>query len=463
MAAERFKGKKMFRYALKDLEKWLKSPTRKPLVIRGARQVGKTWLVREFARLNNLNLIELNFELDPNQKSLFEENDPKKVLIALEVYMGQKINPENALLFLDEIQSFPKMLAKLRWFKELMPELPVVVAGSLLEFVLEKHEFSMPVGRISYLYLEPLSFDEYLYAQNQQLLNFLSNYNWQPIPDLIHTQALAHLRDYIVVGGLPAAIESWSTQQSLLEIHQIHQDIITTYREDFSRYKGRFDARYFDDVFNYIPKNIGNKIVYSHINRNAQVASLKAVFSLVAQARVIHRVHASSGNGVPLSAEINDKYNKSICLDVGLMNSILGINLNEFQMSSDINCINKGAISEQLVGQLLRTIEPYYIEPKLYYWQRNRPNSNAEVDYLIQHNTTVIPIEVKSGTRGNLQSLHFFMKLKKLSTAVRFNSDPPSKMVIDTKLSSGEKIKYQLLSLPMYLVGQTKRLLSTKN
>jgi uncharacterized protein len=449
----------MFRYALDELKKWLTSTSRNPMVIRGARQVGKTWLVRELAHSCQRDLIEINFELSPEKKALFTENDPKKVLIALELSIGKQIDIHNTLLFLDEIQAFPMMLAKLRWFQELMPALAVVVAGSLLEFVIDDHDFSMPVGRISYFHLEPLSFDEFLYAKNQPMLNFLHHYAWDDIPPVIHEQALAYLQEYIVVGGLPAAVTCWLQQASLVAVQNLHHDLLTTYRDDFMRYKGKYDIQFFEAMLNYIPKNVGNKVVYSHISEEAQVASLKKILMLITQARVIHQIRASAGNGVPLAAEINDKYKKAISLDVGLMNNILGINLQDFKSVTDIDFINKGAIAEQLVGQLLRTIEPYYVEPALYYWQRNTPGANAEIDYLIQHHSTVIPIEVKAGTKGSMQSLHLFMKLKKLATAVRVSSNMPSKMIVNTKDSSGDTIKYELLSIPLYMIGQLKRLL----
>lgn len=450
----------VFRFALDELQQWLHQDSRNPLVVRGARQVGKTWLVRELARSTSLDLLEINFELDPAKKHLFSENDPQKVLLALEIEFGKSIDPKSTLLFLDEIQTFPLMLAKLRWFKERMPELAVVVAGSLLEFVLDDHDFSMPVGRISYFHVEPLSFEEFLYARNLKMLEFIRNYCWEEIPDSIHQQALSYLQEYIVVGGLPAAVKSWAEKKSLVAVHQIHHDILTTYRDDFMRYRGKFDIQYFDEIFYYIPKNVGNKVVYSHINQNAQSASIKKILNLIAKARVIHQVQASFANGVPLAAEINHKYTKAIFLDVGLMNTVLGVNLSDFKRVFDIDFVNKGAIAEQLVGQLLRTIEPYYVEPALYYWQRNQPSSNAEIDYLIQHHSTVMPIEVKSGTKGSMQSLHFFMSLKKSATALRFNTNLPAKISINTKLFDGTEVSYQLLSLPIYLVGQVRRLLA---
>lgn len=449
----------MYRLALDHLKEWLASTSRNPLVIRGARQVGKTWLVREIARERGLTLIEVNFELEPSKKILFKENDPKKTLTALEVHVGQQIEIKNTLLFLDEIQAYPEMLAKLRWFKELMPELAVIATGSLLEFVLEKHDFSMPVGRISYYHLEPLSFEEYLYEKNQPLWRYIMEYHWEKVPETVHEKALNYLQEYIIVGGLPAAMQVWLECESFVAVQQVHHDILTTYRDDFGRYNKRYDVQIFEDVFNHIPKNVGQKIVYSHINNQSQSTTLKKIFTLISKARVIHPIKSTSGNGIPLKAEVNDKNIKAISLDVGLMNSLLGINLQDFKSIKDLELINKGAIAEQVVGQLLRTIHPYYIEPALYYWLRNKPGSNAEVDYLIQHHRAIIPIEVKAGTKGSMQSLHLFMKLKNLSTAVLLNTNMPGKMNVETKTSTNDIVKYQLLTVPIYMIGQLQRLL----
>jgi predicted AAA+ superfamily ATPase len=449
----------MFRFRLNDLNTWLASANRNPLVMRGARQVGKTWLVREFAKVNNLQLLEINFELDNSSKQLFDSNDPQQIIKQLEISLGKTIVINNSLLFLDEIQACPEILAKLRWFKELLPELAVIVAGSLLEFVLNDHDFSMPVGRISYFHLEPMSFEEFVFAKNQQFWEFLTEYNWQEIPDTIHQQGLRYLQEYTIVGGLPAVVSNYLAENSLLPVQQIQRDLITTYCDDFIKYKQKYPRHLFDDVFNYVHHNLGAKIVYSHINNHYRIADLKTVVNLLTQARIICSVKASAGNGVPLAAEINNKYSKLISLDIGLMNNILGINLHSFKNIDDLDFINKGAIAEQLVGQSLRTIGPYYMFPDLYYWQRNHPGSNAEIDYLLQHNGKVIPIEVKAGTKGTMQSLHLFMHLKKLSTAIRLNCNLPNKTTITAKVYTGEEVNYQLLSLPLYLAGQLNRFL----
>jgi len=453
----------MERTRFHDLSEWLISEDRQPLVLRGARQVGKTWVVRHLAKIHQRQLIEMNFEKNPLQKSLFESNDPQTILRAINVSIGQTIKPETHILFLDEIQAAPELLAKLRWFAEDLPELPVVAAGSLLEFALAEHTFSMPVGRIGYLHLEPLSFEEFLLAQGKtQVLAYLSAYDWSTtIPEILHQQLLDLFKEYMIIGGLPAANASWIKHHSLEKISQIHHGLLTTYRDDFSKYNGRLAIERLEEVMLAVPRNLGQKFVYAEVNPDVQSASIKQALSLLVKAKVCHMVQSTAGNGIPLGAEIHQKFFKTLFLDVGLASTMLGINLNEVNAASEIHSINKGALAEQVVGQILRTLPASYIEPKLYYWQRTEKGATAEVDYLFQYGSSVIPIEVKAGTTGTLKSLHLFMGLKKFPLAMRINSDYPSKTPIEMKDHGGNSVQYTLLSIPFYLLGQINRLIST--
>jgi len=246
---------------------WLNSNTRKPLVIRGARQVGKTWLIRDLAESMQSRLIELNFEKRPDFESLFSSNEPKEIIANIAASQGA-IDPSNTIFFLDEIQAAPHLLAKLRWFAEEMPELAVVAAGSLLDFALEDHEFSMPVGRIGYMYLEPLSFEEFLEAiGRQELRTYLQTYHLKKeIPDALHKELIAAVKEYLVIGGMPAAVLSWANDKNLKMINQIHFDLLATYREDFAKYRGRLTINRLEDILASIPRQLGKKFVYSHAN-----------------------------------------------------------------------------------------------------------------------------------------------------------------------------------------------------
>jgi predicted AAA+ superfamily ATPase len=428
----------MKRFSIEYLHNWLTAKEHKPLVMRGARQVGKTWLVRELARLANKQLIEINLEKQPHMASLFVSNDPKQILLNLSVTLNQTIDPDQALLFIDEIQAAPDLLGKLRWFAEDLPELPVIAAGSLLDFVLAKHTFSMPVGRISYVHVEPLSFEEFLWANDNGLLaEYLANYHLDiSVPIAIHEQLHRLFQEYI-----------------LIEVNQIHHDLLATYRDDFFKYNARIAVERLDEVMMAIPQMLGQKFVYSRINPSLHTDAVKNMMSLLHKAKICYPVISCAANGVPLGAELNPKFFKEVFLDTGLSCTALGLNLNNINLDT-MTLINKGGLAEQVVGQLLRTINQPYMEPVLYYWRRDVKGSSAEIDYVIQHGNQVIPLEVKAGSTGSLKSLHLFMELKKLPLAVRVNADFPSK----TSVQMGTD--YILLSLPFYLVGQLHRLLT---
>lgn len=451
----------MQRHLIFELNQWVNSKNRKPLVLGGARQVGKTWLVKHFAEISGLQLIEINFEKQPERAELFASNEPTQILLNLHAIFKKEIEPEKCLLFLDEIQVMPELLAKLRWFAEDMPQLAVIATGSLLEFVLSEHSFSMPVGRINYMHIEPMSFEEFLLAADQEgMCHYLNTYEIpNAIPTAIHQTLSQLFREYLLVGGMPAAVSSWVTERSFIKVSQVHYDILTTYRDDFAKYKGRMAIERLEETMTAIPRMLGKKIIFSQINSNVQSYTIKQSLELLKKARVCHIVSASAANGVPLNAEIKEKYFKAIFLDVGLANTMLGLDLSHIQTSNDISLINQGGISEQIVGQMLRTLFPYFIEPSLFYWTREEKNANAEVDFIIQHGPIVMPIEVKSGTEGGLKSLHYFMKAKQLQQAVRIYSGLPQKSQISVKDYAGEQIEYQLLSLPYYLLGQLFRLL----
>ncbi len=445
------------------LVQWLNSKGRKPLIIRGARQVGKTWLIRNLASSQERRLIELNFEKRPDQETLFSSNDPKEIVTNIAAWTGSKIEPSKVILFLDEIQVAPYLLEKLRWFAEEMPELAVIAAGSLLDFTLAKHEFSMPVGRIGYLYLEPLSFEEFLDAVGQHGLRaYLEHYDWNlNIPAAIHSQLMTAIKEYLVIGGMPAAVSSWATEKAPDLVNQIHFDLLATYRDDFAKYSGRLAIDRLEDVMSSVPRQLGKKFVYKNANSDVNAASLKQALDLLSKARICHRIVSTSANGLPLGSEADERFLKVIMLDCGLCGASLGLSLHQLRSVSELSMINNGGMAEQLVGQLLRTVTQAYIPPTLYYWQRGKKGSEAEVDYIIQHENQVIPLEVKAGTTGTLKSLHQFVKEKKKTIAIRVNSDVPSAGPVHVRDSLGSSIDYTLLSIPFYLLGQLHRLIKS--
>jgi hypothetical protein len=444
------------------LIEWLNSTKRKPLVIRGARQVGKTWLIRDLANSQGKQLIELNFEKRPNLETLFSSNDPKEILTNISASVALKIEPRKAILFLDEIQVAPRLLEKLRWFAEDMPELAVLAAGSLLDFTLAKHEFSMPVGRIGYMYLEPLSFEEFLDALGQnELRTYLHNYNLNlKIPEAIHTLLMRFIKEYLIIGGMPAAVSSWASESNSQSVNQIHFDLLATYRDDFAKYSGRLAIERLEEIMSSVPRQLGKKFVYRNANSEISTPPLKQALNLLCKARICHHIFSTVANGLPLDAEVDEKYLKVIMLDCGLCNASLGLSLHQIVGLSELTLVNNGGMAEQLVGQLLRTIFPAYAPPSLYYWQRKKKDAMAEVDYILQHENQVVPLEVKAGSTGTLKSLQQFMLEKKKAIAVRINSDFPSCCTVSIKDSTRANFEYKLLSIPFYLIGQLHRLIN---
>ena len=446
------------------LTQWLHGTDRRPLVIRGARQVGKTWLVHKLAESEGLELIELNLEKHPEYAALFSSNEPKEIVLNLNAALNKTIDPKKSLLFLDEIQESPQLLAKLRWFAEDMPELPIIAAGSLLEFMLARHTISMPVGRINYMHLEPLSFEEFLLAKDEQTLyDYIRMYRWTTaIPTPIHDRLMKLVKEYIIIGGMPLAVSKWSRNGSLQEVNQIHFDLIATYRDDFAKYSGRIEPERLNEVMSAVPRYLGEKFVYSRVNPSVPIRTIKHALDLLCKARVCHRVMSSAANGLPLGAEIRAKYLKTIFLDVGLCSALLGLSLDQLTQVHELDLVNKGGIAEQLVGQMLRTLFPPYSEPELYYWHRLEKGSSAEVDYVIQYTNRVVPLEVKAGSTGRMKALHLFMGMKELATAVRAYSNVPREDIITMKDVHGKSVSYTLFSLPFYLLGQLHRLLGTQ-
>jgi predicted AAA+ superfamily ATPase len=451
----------MYRTCSTFLKEWLRGSRRKPLILRGARQVGKTWIVRHLAESEEMKLIEFNFEKNPSLASLFEPNDPHEIMRRISQRFSLTIDPLKTLLFLDEIQAKPQLIAKLRWFYEDMPELPVIAAGSLLEFVLEVDAISMPVGRVSFAYLEPLSFVEFLRAQQKdQLVELIQTYTWDKvIPEAIHDELMRLFKEYIIIGGLPAAVIEWIDGRSLQKVKEVHSDLLGSYRADFSKYNKRISADVLNDLIDSIPRFLGKKFVFSHVESDASLSKIKESLQLLSRARIAHKIRFTAANGLPLGAEVNEKYQKVILLDVGLCSALLNLKLGELEDIEELDMINKGGIAEQVVGQLLRTVGPCYVEPALHYWIRAERGADAEIDYIVQHGTRVIPVEVKAGSSGKLKSLHFFMKIKGLPVAVRFFSGSPHIHDVVINEAQGTTINYHLRSMPLYMVSELHRLL----
>ena len=453
------------RKQLDSLHTWFNDTSlRKPLMIRGARQVGKSTLVRMFAAQNGLDLIEVNLEKPYKFTEYAALKDPKKLVQMMSFELGLKIGTENSLLFFDEIQQVPEMIDLLRYFYEEAPEYAVVATGSLLEFVLAEPSFSMPVGRISFLHLGPLDFSDYLMALGEDLCNgFINNYNLnEDIPDPIHYKLTELLKSYILTGGMPAVVTDFAEHRNHERSERIKSEIIDTYRLDFNKYSKKTNIRLLNRCFDAMPIMIARKMIYSHLDSNAKSKDISLCVEQLDLAKIINRAYKCSANGLPLRAEIDPKHFKPIFLDIGLYLTMLGLSPLDIDQKKDINLINQGALMEQFVGQQLLQQRAEYKEPELEYWARENKSSSAEIDFVISHNSAIIPIEVKSGKTGSLKSLQVFCSEKSSSLAVRFNSEPPS-LLNESRTILNHQVQYTLLSLPHYMIPRLRELLSQVN
>lgn len=455
----------MYRHQLQNLDNWFKSRNRKPLVIRGARQVGKSTLVELFANKYGKDLLNVNLERYPELSDVFDTKDPNQIIQQIEFLPGmQRIN-QNALLFLDEIQSVPEAIPALRYFYEDKPPLPVLGAGSLLEFVLSDHSFSMPVGRIQYLHMGPMTFSEFLQGIGEEKLSsFILNYEpGQSIGEVAHKRLLSLLRSFYYVGGMPEAVAVFAETQSYKQVSTVHNSIIETYLEDFPKYIGSRNLNRMRKVFHFIARNVGKKIKYSNISPEDQSATLKKDIDLLTMARVIGKVTRSHCSGLPLQADMDEQVYKPLFLDVGLMNGVCGLDWRAVSGMDDAKLINEGTIAEQFIGQHLQSLLADTPNRELTYWLRQGRSSNAELDFVVQTGGHMVPIEVKAGATGTLKSLHQFMGSKNAPLAVRFDVSMPSVTQIDTVIrtaDTGKQVQYPLISLPLYLIERLETIVA---
>lgn len=448
-----------------QLIRWLKKPRRKPLVIRGARQVGKSTLVQNFARSQQLMLAEINLEKHGNLNDIFGTNDLDIIIPELELLARTSLRQENTLLFLDEIQSTPNAIAALRYFREEMPQLPVVAAGSLLEFVLERHIFSMPVGRVEYLHLGPMTFKEFLLATgDEMLLSYMEDFQLsRPLPQTAHQKLLQRQRQYLYVGGMPESILTFCESGSLIGTRDIHRSIIQTYQDDFAKYSQLQILDRIHTVFNAIPRIIGDKVKYSNISREDRAKNLKQAIDLLIKARLLLPAYHSNCSGIPIKSGINAKFYKLYFLDIGLLNYLNALEWSHISALDERSLLNEGVLAEQFIAQHLayrfKGLEP----PELIYWVREGKTGNAEVDFVTSAGKTIVPLEVKAGKSGSLKSLQQFTVDKRATLTCRFDLNPPS--VQDLSYRTKQKrhvqtVNYKLVSLPLYLIEILPEILS---
>ncbi len=405
------------------LRTWKDDPYRKPLLIRGARQVGKTYAIRKLGQTFE-NFVEVNFEQLKNAAAIFEKDlIPEKLLLALSLLLKTPIIPGKTLLFFDEVQEAPQVILALRYFYEEMPALHVIAAGSLLEFAIEK--VGVPVGRISMLYMYPMSFIEYLVAIGDRLIaqEIITHSIGVAMEDPIHTKVLDKLGEYLSIGGMPESVERWVTTREPSLSLKVLQQIAATYRQDFEKYARKAQVKYLEQLFRQIPHLVGKEFSYSEIHGEYRKRELAPALELLERANIIHVIRRSSGQGIPIGAEVDFDVFKVVYLDIALCQTILGTDISIWFLRPLEGFENRGGIAESFIAQELLCYASPESKAEIHFWKRKEKSSAAEVDFLIQRKEQILPIEVKSGHGTTLRSLRLFLDTHPKSTfGIRFSA-----------------------------------------
>ncbi|MBI5447408.1 MAG: ATP-binding protein [Gammaproteobacteria bacterium] len=374
-------------------------------MLRGARQVGKTHLIRQFG-LEFENHIEINFEKDRQAKQFFHGSlDPKLIIQKIAAYAEKPIIPGKTLLFFDEIQECEQAITALRYFKEEMQALHVVAAGSLIDFKL-KH-IGMPVGRVQFLYLYPLSFSEYCTAIGRDQL-FSEAQKQLKLTAPLHDILIEEVKRYCWLGGMPAVLDAWIEHGNYALCQEAQEEILFAYRQDFNTYTKDHQLPYIERVFSNIDQQLGQKFKYATVDSDTRAVNLRDALDLLETAGIIHRIYHSAAQGLPLSAGIDERRFKVYFFDIGLIQRLSGLSMKDW-LFQPLAVSHIGHIVEQFVQQEYIAYTAQHSPPELFYWHREAKQSNAEVDFLFIKNGKIIPTEVKSGHSGRLKSLKLFL------------------------------------------------------
>lgn len=429
----------------KTLVHWKNHPLRLPLIVRGARQVGKTFTIQSFGEEEFEKVITINFESSPKFQNCFETLEPKSIINQIELLLQEKITPGKTLLFFDEIQQCPRALQSLRYFKEQLPDLHIISAGSLLEFAIQDEQFSFPVGRVQFARLYPLSFEEYLEALGDKMLKeSLSSFSCEtPPPKALHEHLISRIQEYFIIGGMPASIVSYLATQSYLETKYVQKSLWDAFEADFGKYATKTQHKYLKKIFENTPQLLGDHVKYSRIDAEVPnpAREMKQAIELLRLAGLLHPILATSSGSLPLLVGVKSHLFKLLFLDIGLV-----------EQAVDVDPKHPGALSgplaEQYVGQeLLATSDPL-LDMRLFFWTREK--GSAEVDYVFSHKGVVYPIEVKAGLAGKLKSLQVFLQEKNPPFGIKISQEP---------LQFSGKI----LSIPFYLTAHIPRLIDEMN
>ena len=411
----------------KYLSEWAAAEQHKPVLLRGARQIGKSWAIRHLGESFE-NFVEINFEKSSEYKPLFQGNlDVKRICSMIGAMSGQPIVAGKTLLFLDEIQMCPEAIMSLRFFKEDYPELHVAAAGSLLEFALEELP-TFGVGRIHSMFMHPMTFDEFLLANRyDELIEFKqAAHTTNPLPLPLHEKLTEMFRVYLMVGGMPEVVAKWVEGHDYTACQQLQDELLVSYEDDFPKYKKKADPILLRHVLRSAAVQTGKKFVYTQVSPDYKSAQIRQAVDMLVLAGLLIPVTHSNANGLPLGSEADTSYRKMLLFDCGLMLRLLNLSTSDAsQLATQIltasaaDLVNKGSMAEMVAGlELLRYKSPN-LRHDLFYWTRQQRNSLAEVDYLEARNMQVLPIEVKAGTQGGMKSLWMLMREKRLTYGIR--------------------------------------------
>jgi predicted AAA+ superfamily ATPase len=413
----------MRRQILDALLDWKTRGNRKVLLLRGARQVGKTYIVRELAKEFE-HFVEINFEKNREIHGFFNQNlDPERICTNLSAYFRVPIVEGDTLLFFDEIQSCPNAIQALRFFYESKPKLHVIAAGSLLEFTLSDLT-SWGVGRIRSMYMYPMSFDEFLMANEEDALIEMKKEASaeKPIIPAFHEKLKEYFRYFLLIGGMPETVKTFiGNRTDMKSVQNVLSDIATSYYDDFAKYKRRIPVLRLREVMNSVVKQAGGKYIYSKAGSLTNPAQAKEALDLLEMAGLVYKVYHSSGQGVPLGSGVNYKKFKCLLHDSGIFQQIAGLRITDLMVAENIDILNKGSIAEAFVGVEFIKYSQETEKKQLYYWHREKRGSNAEVDYLVDEGNQIVPVEIKSGSTGKMQSMNLFINEKKTSKGIRIS------------------------------------------
>jgi len=392
------------------LSDWKTQAFRKPLIIRGARQVGKTYSVSTFGKTCFESFIKLDFERNRSIHKIFNQDlSVQQIIRDIEIFSEQKITAGKTLLFFDEIQECERALLSLRYFYEDMPELHVIAAGSMLEFALGKVSF--PVGRVSFEWMMPMTFYEVLKASQKDMLadQLPCISDFRPVSEFVHQKIIDQLKIYFLTGGMPEAVKRYCQTGSLSDSFAVHEEIFQAYLQSLVKYYRRADIDSLDHIMRTAPSFVGSQIKYTRLDPDRRIEKTKASLQILENALILQIIRSSNANALPLSVGLAAKKMKPLFLDIGLMQYHSGVQPMDVMAANDLSHLYRGALAEQFIGQEMYAAGGAENQ-KMYYWARDKKNSSAEIDYLYVKDGNIFPIEVKSGPKGKLKSLHIFLE-----------------------------------------------------